>query len=142
MAFNKNPKVTTRYIDTYEYESVNESGNTVKIDMYDPENKKGQSPTELLLSALAACSAVDLVEILKKRKKTFTDFKVETRGTRREEHPRAFTDITLRFIVNSDNVTKEELLKNAKLIVDKYCSVATTINGVATIDVEAEVQPS
>ena len=142
MAFNRFPKVTTKFIDTYEYESVNESGNTVHIDMYDPVNKKAQSPTELLLSALAACSAVDLAEILKKRKKTFSDFRIETLGTRREEHPRAFTHITMRFILVSDNITLEELLKNAKLIVDKYCSVATTINGVATIDVEAEINPS
>ncbi|MDH5603222.1 MAG: OsmC family protein [Cyclobacteriaceae bacterium] len=142
MAFNKYPKVTTKFIDTYEYESVNETGNSVRIDMYDPGNKKAQSPTELLLSALAACSAVDMAEILKKRKKTFSSFHIETRGTRREEHPRAFTSITMRFVLVSENVTREELLKNARLIVDKYCSVATTIKGVATIEVEADVNPA
>ena len=61
---------TTRYIAEFEYEAANPQGNTVQIDMYDPNQKKAQSPTELLLSATAACSAVDIIGILKKKRKT------------------------------------------------------------------------
>lgn len=141
MAFNKNPKVTTRYIDLYDYVSVNETGNEVHIDMHDGPNKKHQSPTELLLSAIASCSAVDVAEILKKRKKTFTEFSVEVRGTRREEHPRAFTHIELEFIIHSNDVKESELLKNATMVVEKYCSVATTVSAAAALTVKARILP-
>lgn len=139
MAFNKNPEVITTYIDDLEYESINQSGNKVLIDMYDADKKSNQSPTELLLSAVASCSAVDVVEILKKRRKSFTAFSVKATGNRQEEHPRYFKFINLHFSLKSQDVTVEELEKNAKLVVDKYCSVATTISGVAKLTVSAEV---
>ncbi|MDH5379565.1 MAG: OsmC family protein [Cyclobacteriaceae bacterium] len=139
MAFNQYPKIKLKHLDTFEYESVNESGNTVKIDMYDPENKKGQSPTELLLTALASCSAVDVVEILNKRRKTFTDFSIEAKGHRREEHPRYFERIDLIFSLKSDNITEEELLKQAKMVVEKYCSVASNVNSVSEINILAKI---
>lgn len=139
MAFNKTPKVVTRFIDTYEYESVNQSGNVVKIDMYDGENKKHFGPTELLLSAVATCAAVDVAEIMQKRRKTFEEFEVVTDGIRREEHPRVFTDIILTFRFKSDNITEQEVVKQAKTVVEKYCSVASTVSGVAKIDVRAEI---
>ena len=110
--------------------------------MPDGAKKKHQSPTELLLTAVVSCSAVDVVEIMKKRRKSFTNFKVEVTGDRREEHPRAFTRIELNFIIHSDNITEAELLKNAKIVVDRYCSVATTISGYSSIDVRVEVLPS
>ena len=139
MAFNPKPKTVTKFVDVYEYESVNETGNTVKIDMYDGEEKKAFSPTELLLSAVASCSAVDVAEILKKRKKSFESFEVVAQGDRREEHPRIFTNITLIFRFKSDNITEEEVLKHAKMVVDKYCTVASTVSGVAEIGLKAEI---
>ena len=141
MAFNKTPKVVTRYVDDYEYISTNETGNEVHIDMYDGKEKSHHSPTELLLSALASCAAVDVVEILKKRKKTFTDFRVEVKGDRREDHPRAFTHIWLNFIVKSNDVKEKELQKSAAMVVDRYCSVATTINDKAALEVGVTILP-
>lgn len=140
MAFNKTPEITTHYIADLEYESVNQTGNKVKVDMHGGAEKKHQSPTELLLTALASCSAVDVAEILKKRKKSFTEFYVKATGDRREEHPRAFTKINLHFTVTSPNIQESELLKNAKIVVEKYCSVATTVSGVAKLSVTVEVK--
>ena len=139
MAFNKYPKITTTYIEDELYESVNGNGNKTLIDMRGPEQKQSLAPMEVLLGAVASCSAVDLVEILKKRKKTFSSLTVTTEGERRDDHPRAFTKIKLQFSLISDNITHEELYKNAKLVVDKYCSVATTVSGVAELEVEVEV---
>ncbi len=53
-------KTITRMISDEIYEAVNENGNSVKIDMRKVEDRESQSPTELLLSALAGCSAVDM----------------------------------------------------------------------------------
>ena len=141
MAFNKNPKIVTRYVDDYDYVSINETGNEVHIDMHDGEAKKHQAPTELLLSAIASCAAVDVVEIIKKRRKSFSDFKVEVIGDRRNEHPRGFTHIELTFIMHSNDVSEGELEKQARLVVEKYCSVASTVSANSNLEVKAKVLP-
>jgi putative redox protein len=121
-------KVTTTFKDDYEFQSINEQGNIIDIDMYAPEKKEHMSPTQLLLSALSACASVDLVQMLKKRKRTINGLTVLADGTRREEHPKAFTHITLTFTVDSPDVTQEEFEKMGHLAATKYCSVAGTLN--------------
>jgi putative redox protein len=130
---------TTTYKAEFEYESANPQGNIVQIDMYDPEKKQAQSPTELLLSATAACSAIDVIQILNKKRKTVDGLEVTSEGIRREEHPRYFTDILLIFKLSSPDTTKEELEKIVALSVDKYCSVAATIRGVANVRYQSEI---
>lgn len=120
-------KTTTTLLGDYEFESVNPNGNKVHIDMRPADEKKGQSPTELLLSALAGCASVDLVQMLKKRKKTVNGLRIETEGTRQEEQPRFFTHIKLHFILESPDATMEEFTKLGHLAATKYCSVAGTL---------------
>ena len=121
-------RVTTTFKDDYEFQSVNEEGNVLDIDMYSAEKKKHMSPTQLLLSSLAACASVDLVQILKKRKKTVNGLTVVADGTRRDEHPRGFTHIILTFTVDSPDVTEAEFEKMGHLAATKYCSVAGTLS--------------
>jgi putative redox protein len=130
---------TTIYKAELEYESTNATGNTVQIDMYGGDQKKHQSPTELLLSATAACSAVDVIQILQKKRKTIEGLQVVAQGTRREQHPKHFTDILLSFKLSSPDTSREELQKVVALSVDKYCSVAATIRGVAKVRYESEI---
>jgi len=130
---------TTTYKAELEYEAANPQGNKVEIDMYDPDNKKHQSPTELLLSATAACSAVDVIQILQKKRKTIEGLQVVAEGTRRDEHPKYFTDILLTFKLKSPDTNPEELAKVVALSVDKYCSVAATIRGVANVRYQSEL---
>lgn len=118
------------------YEASNAAGHTVTIDMQEASLKRHQSPTELLLSSLAACGAVDIVVMLRKRKKNIVQFTVETTGVRRDDAPRRFTDIHCKYIVVSPDVTEGELHKVAALSLEKYCSVAATLNSKITFSVE------
>jgi len=128
-------KITTRMLETELYEASNETGHTVTIDMREPGVKAGQSPTELLLSAVAGCSAVDIAIILQKRKKTIDNFIIETTGTRREETPRRFTAIHCKYIITSPDITEDELSKAAALSLEKYCSVADSLSSTITFSV-------
>lgn len=130
---------TTSYIAEFEYEAKNPQGNIVQIDMYHDQEKKAQSPMELLLSAAAACAAVDVIGMLKKKRKTINGLNIIAEGIRREEHPRHFTDISLSFILSSPDTTESDLAKVVALAVDKYCSVAATIRGVANLTYESRV---
>lgn len=124
--------ITLRKIADREYESVNESGNKVLIDMYDGEEKQHQSPMELLLSALAGCAAVDAVLMMKKKRREILDFKVEAEGERKDGVPSSYEAIHLRFILTSPDATPEEFGKVIKLAVEKYCSVAYSLNSTIT----------
>jgi putative redox protein len=118
------------------YHAVNDARHAVTIDMREASLKSSQSPVELLLSAVAGCGAVDIVVMLKKRRKTIVDFVIETTGNRRTEAPRKFTDIHCHYKVTSPDVTEEELSKVAALSLEKYCSVAATLNCPVTFSVE------
>lgn len=130
-----NTKTTTRYISDYEYESSNEKGNKVIIDMKDV-GKTHQSPMELVLSALSGCLAVEVALTVQKRRKTLINLVIEADGKRRDEAPKFYTDIHLKFILTSPDATNEELEKLTKLSLEKYCSVASSLNANITFSTE------
>lgn len=122
----------------YEYEAVNAQGNTVQIDMYDLDKKEAQSPMDLLLSALGGCASVDAVLMMKKKRKTVTDYFVEVEGTRNDGVPEYFTDISMRFVLISPDAKDEEFQKVVALAVDKYCSVASSLKSKITYTSEVQ----
>ena len=132
-------KVTTHLVNDYTYRSVNETGNEVMIDMLPPEAKQHQSPTQLVLSAVGACAAVDIVQMLRKKRKTVNDLVIESEGTRREEHPRAFTSIDITFTLHSPDTDLDTFEKVVTLAVEKYCSVASSLTGNVNIQHFAKI---
>lgn len=129
-------KNITRMLSDEVYEGISENGNKVLIDMRKIEERKGQSPTELLLSALAGCAGVDIAIMLKKRKKTINEFVIETDGNRKTEAPKYFTDIHCKYIITSPDVNEDELNKAAQLTLEKYCSVASSLKSKITFSVQ------
>jgi len=121
-------KTIVRMVEDEVYDAENENGNHLSIDMRPAEMKKSLSPPEMLLSGLCACIAVDVVSILKKKRKTVNDLVTVADGTRREEHPRGFTNIMTKLILTSPDTSEEELLKVSQLAMDKYCTVASSLN--------------
>ncbi|MFZ6014207.1 MAG: OsmC family protein [Bacteroidota bacterium] len=132
-------KIITIMKEDEVYEASTEAGKKAVIDMRDGALRQHQNPVEMLLSSLSACGAVDIVLMLKKRRKTVIDFVIETEGKRREEMPRSFTAIHCHYIVTSPDVTEEELYKSAKLSLDKYCTVAASLKAEITFSVKINV---
>ena len=93
----------------------------------DHERASAATPMELLLVALGGCTAVDVISILKKKREQVTDYRVEVRGTRREEHPRAFTRMEVRHVVSGRGVSEKAVAAAVELSETKYCSVAATL---------------
>ncbi len=93
----------------------------------DHERASAATPMELLLVALGGCTAVDVISILKKKREQVTDYRVEVRGTRREEHPRAWTRMEVRHVVRGHNVSEKAVASAIELSETKYCSVAATL---------------
>jgi len=97
------------------------------------------TPIELLLTAVGACMASDVVDILRKKRQTVSDYKVEIIGERREDFPRSFKSIKLHHIVTGESVSEDAVKQAIELSDSKYCSVAATLRPTAEIAVTFEI---
>lgn len=91
------------------------------------ERARAATPMELLLIALGSCTAVDVISILKKKREDISDYRVEVRGTRRDEHPRAYTRMEVRHILRGHSLSDKAVAQAIALSETKYCSVAATL---------------
>ncbi|HYH86146.1 MAG TPA: OsmC family protein [Pyrinomonadaceae bacterium] len=93
----------------------------------DSSRASAATPMELLLVALGGCTAVDVISILRKKREQVTDYRVEVRGERRDEHPRAYTRIEVRHVVRGRGISERAVASAIELSETKYCSVAATL---------------
>lgn len=105
------------------------------------ERSSAASPLELLLIALGGCTAVDVVSILNKSRARITDYNIEVRGKRRDEHPRSFESIEVHHILHGRNLTDRAVERAIKLSEEKYCSVAASLRPAATITSRYTILP-
>ena len=103
------------------------------------DRKSAPTPVEMLLVAVAACTAADVVSILEKKRQNVTDYRVEISGERREEHPRAFTKFLVHHIVYGHDVSEQAVAQAVELSDTKYCSVAATVKPTAQITTSFEI---
>jgi len=124
---------TVRWVEGEQFEATGPSGHKLLMDS-DRESNRGPGPMELLLVALGACSATDVVEILKKKRQALSGLTVELSGERAAEPPRVWTKIKIHFRVTGKGIEPRALEHAIELSRDKYCSVAATLVRTAVID--------
>lgn len=81
------------------------------------------SPVDTLLAALGGCSAMDVADLLRKKRQPVTGYRVILDGDRRAQHPRVFTKITVRHVVTGRGVSETAVRDAIRLSDEKYCSV-------------------
>lgn len=97
------------------------------------------SPVEMLLVAVAGCTAMDVISILLKKRQDVTAYDVEVTGERVEDHPRKFTKFHVHHIVHGRNVSEQAVARAVELSDQKYCSVAATVRPGAEITTSYEI---
>lgn len=93
----------------------------------------GSKPSELLLVALGACTAVDVVGILIKKRLKLNGLQVKIDGQQDADPPWAYRKIHLEYIVRGQGIPDKAVQQAIELSEEKYCSVAATVRGVAEI---------
>lgn len=88
---------------------------------------QGPSPMQMMLESVAACSALDIVSILQKRRRTLTSLVVDMTAERAETHPRVFTSMHFLYRVISPDATGEEIKRAIELSQDQYCSASAVV---------------
>jgi putative redox protein len=113
------------------FDTVSGSGHAARMD--GDGNVTGFSPMELLLVALAGCTGMDVVSILKKKRQEVTAMQVNARGVQADEHPKVFTAIDLEFVVRGHGVDPVAVDRAIYLSQNKYCPVSATLGGPAVV---------
>ena len=112
------------------------SGHAIVVDA--GEKKTGSSPVELVLIGLCACTAYDVVNILRKKREEFTAIEVFAEGERATGQPTVYTAIKLIYKVTG-KVSREAVETAVRLSEEKYCSVAAMLNKTAKITYDIEL---
>jgi putative redox protein len=105
----------------------------------DDRGATGFSATELLLAGAGSCAAWDVVEILRKRRRSIRSLDVKVEAEQLPDPPWTYTRVTLHFKVACDGISVPVLQRVVRLSCVRYCSVITTIRGVAAIDATVEL---
>ena len=100
---------------------------------------RGMRPMEVLLSAMATCSAMDVVHILRKQREPLEHLSIDIEGTRVDATPAPFSSMQLTFVARG-KVDPHKLERAVALAVEKYCSVGATLSSEVEIRWEARVE--
>jgi putative redox protein len=104
-----------------------------------PGDGVGMKPSELLLVALCSCSAVDVVEILEKKRLKLTGLEICASAEQEKEAPWTFRKIHLIYKLKGKALNEKAVEQAITLSEDKYCSVAATLRGEAEITFSYEI---
>jgi len=131
-------KASVRYAGDEFFIGTTPSGHSQAIDTKG-DRKSAASPLELLLISVAACTAVDVVSILEKKRQDVSDYNVEITGDRREEFPKGFIAFHINHIVTGRSISEKAVADAIELSDTKYCSVAYTVKPTAKITTSFEI---
>lgn len=116
----------------------NVNGNDpISIDYIPPlGDNLGYTSLELFLLSLSSCLGSSVLLFLRRMNKTISDFKINSTGVRKDQHPTGFKAITLELQIKSPDVTTGDLDKVVKMSEETYCPVWSMIKP----DVEVAVK--
>lgn len=114
-------------------------GHLVHINAPHEGRPAGFSASELLLAAAGACSAWDVVEILRKQRQDLTALEVSVEGDQLDSPPFPFTRVALVFRASGHGLDPVKVQRAVAMSEERYCSVIATIRGVAQVTCRSEV---
>src|SRR5512145_1902062 len=128
---------SVKWIGGQQYVGTDSTHHSVVLST--PDEGVGIKPSELLLIAVASCSAVDVVEILSKKRMPLDHLEISCSGEQDQDPPWTFRKIHLRFVMGGKNLTEKAVAQAIQLSEEKYCSVAATVRATAQITTEFEI---
>jgi len=128
---------TVKWIDGKQFIGIDSTRHSVVLST--PDEGIGIKPSDLLLIAVASCTAVDVVEILGKKRIPITHLEINVSGEQDQDPPWTFRKIHMIFRIGGNNLTEKAVSQAIQLSEEKYCSVAATVRATAEITTEFEI---
>jgi len=124
---------------SWKHDQVFESRQGDNKIILDGDKKTGIGPKALLLSGLAGCSGIDVVEILLKKRVVFSDLNIDVEAEQTDEHPKVFKDIFITYTIRTDAENEEKVKKAIELSLEKYCGVSAMLKKNSSIHYKLEL---
>ena len=100
----------------------------------------GPQPHRLLLLAMAGCTAMDVLSILRKKRQQVIGLSVEVQGSRADQHPRVYTRFEVLYRVRGTNIDPQAVARAIELSTTRYCPVIGLLGKVAEVDTRYEIE--
>lgn len=129
-------QVTTTWLDGIHFVSEDENGHSLEMDG-SPEfggQLKGFTPKKVLLSALAGCTGMDVVSILRKMQVDFDHFSMTTEGDVATDDPKVITHIRLVYRFKGQNLPVDKIGRAVQLSQEKYCAISSMLRTSTVLD--------
>lgn len=133
------PTATVKWIGDQRFVAVSPSGHSISIDS-DRESNHAPGPMELVLIALGACTATDVVIILEKKRQTLQSLEVVCSGERASDPPTVWKKLEILYRLRG-NIDEGSARHAITLSEEKYCSVAAMLQKTAKITWRLELLP-
>ncbi|MEZ4630825.1 MAG: OsmC family protein [Deinococcales bacterium] len=127
-------KTTVHHLTGKRFVGITPDSQKVMIDG-ESVAKTGMNPMELLLNAVGACAAFDVVEMLKKRRLDVQSYAIELEGQRADATPAYYTHIHAKHIFDVPNLEQKTAERFVDLAMNKYCSVASSLKATISFEV-------
>jgi putative redox protein len=117
------------------FEAETASGHHLVVDTttQDAEHSSAPSPMETLLAALAGCSGISMLSILRKKRQDITHYEIRISGTQAETYPHVFTRIRVEHILTGHALQEEAVQRALQLTEERYCSVSIMLSKATTV---------
>lgn len=135
-------KARIKWVENVQFIGESESGHALLIDGA-PEGggrNLGPRPMETVLIGTGACTAYDVVHILRKGRAPITDCVVEISAERAAQDPKVFTRIHFHFVVTGAGLKPEQVERAVHLSAEKYCSASIMLGKMAEITHDFELR--
>jgi putative redox protein len=120
-----------RHVGGETFETVTGTGRRI---VFGDRAEDGQlSPVETLAAAIAACSAMDVVAILDKKRQAFESYRVRVTADQRDEYPQVFTRVEVVHEITGPVVTEASVRRAVELSATKYCPVSAMVSAGETV---------
>jgi putative redox protein len=134
-------KVTVNWKGDMTFAGVTPKGYPVQMDA--DENvggtDSGPRPMEMLAMGLAACTAMDIISILKKKRQDVTYFDTKVDAPRSPEFPKVFTSAVITYVLSGKNISEVAVIRAIELTATKYCPAQIMFANIIPIGLQYEI---
>jgi len=128
-------QIKVKWAGALQFIATDSDGHSLVMDVSKGMGGEGAGfrPVEMLLVALAGCTAVDVVEILRKQRQPLVGMEVVVQGQRAADHPKVYTEIEVEYVLKGKGFNEAFIQRAIQLSEEKYCSVRAMLAASAKV---------
>lgn len=134
------PHAVVKWVQNKTFIGTDSSKHSIVLSTQDADNAVGMRPSELLLISLAGCTAVDVVEILAKKRTPVEALEIHISGEQDGTPPWTYRQIHVDYRMRGAGLTRRSVEQAIRLSDEKYCSVSATVRGRTEITYEFHIE--